>query len=584
MLAALSASAQDLNPTVRVTNPYDGKLIDAKKPDQVMEVADSLTKFNLTFDYSVFENPYKGAYEFKPYLVDMTPRPNAYDGRNLYFKAGAGVSLHPVFDLVWSPSLGIPLSLNILAGHNSYFGSYRRSFVSRKDADASSPLYIVTNHEKAADTTADPDYQGYDMVNRLGAEGLYEWEEGALKLAMGYFGINTSLYDRSNYNSVNLSASVKSKDMGGSYMYYDANASWRYALDDVDVAGAGFQTLNINDIKFWGSFGPVIDSENRFLVDARLLLSIYGGLYKSSIGLFDFTPKYLLSLERLSLSLGAKLSMPIHSINPVYGHILNSAKGQFIYPDVYADFQIVPQNLDVYASVTGGETLNDYSSLKESNHFFHPQMGRGYGPLSNLTAERFNARLGFRGNILERFRFDIGGGYRAIANGLLETVFYKAIKPGNIPSDLMPGVIYTDYNNAFFDLKFVYDGDPILIQGKMSYNWTNIEKYALTAFEPSPFTMDLRFRYNWRGRIYGGIRGTMATSRRGHIIPLSPATQVQAVSVPGWFDLGLNAEAVFSRTLSFWVEAGNLLNMTIYTTPLYPSSGIYATAGITLSL
>ena len=66
-------SAQNLNPTVSVTREYQGKLMEVSKPSVKMAVPDSLTEFNLKFDYSVFENPYKGSYEFKPYNMDMRP-------------------------------------------------------------------------------------------------------------------------------------------------------------------------------------------------------------------------------------------------------------------------------------------------------------------------------------------------------------------------------------------------------------------------------------------------------------------------------------------------------------------------------
>lgn len=66
-------SAQNLNPTVSVSREYQGKLMEVSKPAVKMAVPDSLTEFNLKFDYSVFENPYKGSYDFKPYNMDMRP-------------------------------------------------------------------------------------------------------------------------------------------------------------------------------------------------------------------------------------------------------------------------------------------------------------------------------------------------------------------------------------------------------------------------------------------------------------------------------------------------------------------------------
>ena len=73
--AAVTALAygQNLNPTVEVTNAYEGGPSAIAKPAQQLAVPDSVTRFNLDFDYSVFEKPYQGAYEFTPYYA-CTPR------------------------------------------------------------------------------------------------------------------------------------------------------------------------------------------------------------------------------------------------------------------------------------------------------------------------------------------------------------------------------------------------------------------------------------------------------------------------------------------------------------------------------
>ena len=74
MAFAVSAiHAQDLDPTVIVNRTYEGKLTEVQKPLQDMQVPDSVTRFDLDFDYSVFDKPYKGAYEFNPYLLSMKP-------------------------------------------------------------------------------------------------------------------------------------------------------------------------------------------------------------------------------------------------------------------------------------------------------------------------------------------------------------------------------------------------------------------------------------------------------------------------------------------------------------------------------
>ena len=52
-----TVSAQDLDPTVVVSRAYEGQLAEVNKPLFDMMVPDSVTRFELDFDYTVFEQP-----------------------------------------------------------------------------------------------------------------------------------------------------------------------------------------------------------------------------------------------------------------------------------------------------------------------------------------------------------------------------------------------------------------------------------------------------------------------------------------------------------------------------------------------
>ena len=81
---AAGLQAQNLDPTVEVSRAYEGKLIEVRKPAIEMSVPDTLYKFDLGFDYSVFENPYRGSYEFNPYMMDMRPESNLQKPSQFY--------------------------------------------------------------------------------------------------------------------------------------------------------------------------------------------------------------------------------------------------------------------------------------------------------------------------------------------------------------------------------------------------------------------------------------------------------------------------------------------------------------------
>ena len=85
------AFSQDLNPTVEVSRQYRGALMDVDKPSLEMALPDSVQRFNLEFDYSVFDNPFRGAYEFRPFLMDMDLAPGDSGERTLYLRAGPDI-------------------------------------------------------------------------------------------------------------------------------------------------------------------------------------------------------------------------------------------------------------------------------------------------------------------------------------------------------------------------------------------------------------------------------------------------------------------------------------------------------------
>ena len=104
---------QNINPTVEVTNIYQGNPSEIHKPQAGMAIPDSLLRFDMDFNYEVFEKPYQGAYNFKPYMLAMKPEKDAYRGKMLYLRTGAGYSFHPQLDFAYSPELNGPFQMSV---------------------------------------------------------------------------------------------------------------------------------------------------------------------------------------------------------------------------------------------------------------------------------------------------------------------------------------------------------------------------------------------------------------------------------------------------------------------------------------
>ena len=91
---------------------------------------------------------------------------------------------------------------------------------------------------------------------------------------------------------------------------------------------------------------------------------------------------------------------------------------------------------------------------------------------------------------------------------------------------------------------------------------------------PSVFEGSVAATYNWLKRVYAGLDCEFASARKS----------ATGYKVPAYADLGVTAEYVMNRRLSFWLRGGNLLNMEIQRNLLYAEKGVNFTAGICLNL
>lgn len=569
----LGARAQNLNPTVEVTNTYKGKLMEIDKPAFGMAVPDSLLKFDLAFDYSIFDRPYRGAYAFSPYVMDMKPRPDAYKAKRLYLKAGAGYRFRPVLDFVYSLDFKNGLNLNAYAFHESYIGPYKD--ISGFDKGG---LIVLSSGKRGSI------HNGHDMHSRAGINGSYAWKNLSMSFDLGYYGIHAKDASiRSSMDVLNGKINLRSRKRPGSYFFYDASAGFRGGFDRFQ-GGGETKPLGFNEFELDGVFGPVINGENRILLDAYFFGILYTSLFSSHTSIASLTPRYEYSNNRWRASFGLKVSLISRSNVFFEAFPLNDNPGQIVYPYVYLGYAAVKERLNIYFKLSGGESLNTYMSQKAINPFFNPYFGRRRHGMAENTIERFNASIGAQGNISSHLRFELKAGFSPYANGRVETVYYSRLE-GGLPTDNIAGVGFNDYNLLYTTLSAVWDKDPLMIETDLAYNHTDIYLRKTAAFEASPLSGKIKLRYNWNRRVYAGFYSVFATSRRGFIKPVEGLIGDNfKASVPGFIDLGLFAEYKLSRKFSLWLEGRNLLDSSIQRNPLYSRGGIGLTGGICLNL
>lgn len=543
--ASTLAYAQNLDPTVVVDRAYEGKLMEVHKPALEMAVPDTVMKFDLDFDYSVFANPYKGSYEFNPYLLSMKPAASGDESKRFYMRLGAGYQLHPELDLVWSPDLGGKgFGVDVYARNRSFIGKY---------------------HELSM-VEGSGGWNGHDAESSAGVRCGYDWKKGVLDFGAGYYGllVGEKMWKRS-FNALDTYIRLASKDYS-TVVDYRLDAAYRFSGDSFDVKEMGSLREHLVDVD-----GSVLFPTRGSLlaVDLGMDYLAYQGLFGSGAGQIYITPHYLYSRGPLSLKAGVKIAKVLGG-NGIDGQYLSGEKEQYVYPDVTLEFAIIRNAMKLRLDVTGGNTIDSYSSLLERNHHLGVFSVWGNTPLLDFTVERVNICAGLEGRIASNFSYRLYADYINYGNALLDFVNLAEGAP-----EMIAGVAYAPYSKAVLGLDAMWKSERLTVDFAMDYNstWGDCFSSNVPFLKPAAFTGDLAVEYNWKSRVYAGVDCSFSTARAGTLY-----------SVPWYADLGVYGEYFVSRRFSVWVRGGNLLGMTIQRSPLYAEKGVYFTLGICLNL
>ena len=544
LFLCVMAGAQNLNPVVEVTNIYAREATGIEKPSQLLDLPDSVFKFNLDFDYSVKSTPYKGAYEFNPYLVQMRPSARLSREQTLYFKAGAGYRFHPEVEVVWNPLRTNNFRLNLYASHNSYMGYFRN----------------ITVQENAV--TWDGNMQADGGVNartEAGADFLYAFKGGQFTADLQYRNIlATDFYTQSaprtlGHHKGQLQARVQNNP--GTRFLYNVGTRLAYLgyTDEKEFHTVSDATVGIR-----------VGSSNSFRLALGLETAGFG--QDESAFKLEVAPHYAISNKRLNLDLGIKYSY-ISTPLKYYPY-----KGGILFPDVHFSLRLADAVV-LQASATGGDKLNTYDSMLEDNPFLG-----GFDWYRDVTVNRVSLMAGLRGSAGARFSYDVRVGYKWLDNAYgWSWVLNDTPISGTdlIHAYLIPTMAYVSpLHTTYVQATLAWNSPSLDVLGFVYYGHTpapNKETEAeLNVFGPSPFNANGHIFYKWADRIKVGF----TIDARGKLMAKRP--------VPCYQDLGFYAEYSLGRKMAVWAKAGNLLNQTIQRTPFYAEAGIYGSLGVKL--
>lgn len=562
LLTCAALGAQNLDPTVEVRRTYEGKLLEAHKPSLEMSVPDSVTRFDLDFDYSVFNNPYKGAYEFNPYKMLMSPLTGRDSQRKFHMRVGAGYELHPYLDLSWAAVSKDRFHLDVWANHKSYVGKYRNIFYS-------------PSSEKLTWNKTDKTF-GYDLATNAGTTLRYDWYRGRFDMNAAYYGIHQKNMFRSgrSYDGVDVSLALSSKSEEDHYFLYDIRADYRFGADK--YLNDTRNRLHEHVVSLNAVLGQVFGSRGSLLFDVGAdYVSMTSPVSTYAAGI-HFVPHYSIAYGSWNFDIGVRLGFIFPSFAKG-GLTLYNTKGQFVYPDVKISVAAIPDAMKIYAKIGGGERMNTLASVLERNRHADAGCGTVKSPIFDNTIERVSAAVGLEGRIGSRFSYDVRARYGYVHNALMDGV---ALDGGKY----RPILGYASYNRFQTIVECALRTDPFELEVEAVYDLTRFVTEPVGLFEPAEFEGNASLTYNWNRRIFVGADVRWATSMKGMIEVLSDSVISEAeAKIPGYADLGINFEYAFNRRISLWARGGNLLNMTIQRSPLFAEGGINFTAGICLN-
>ena len=368
--------AQNLDPTVEVTRGYKAELVDAHKPSLEMAVPDSVYKFDLDFDYSVSDKTYGGSYEFVPYSMDMRPQSPKEVPTVFYLNAGAGYTLHPTLDVIYSPVLNGKFSMDLYGKHRSYIGDYRAPHVGE---------HVAGQAFKG----------GYDMMSKANADFGYDWEKAVMGFGVSYYGVAVNdILHKDAFNALDARFSVKSKSLWSKRFMYDIALGYR-------LGGGHDVREHLVDLDM--KFGPTQKAIRKLFLDLGASLAVYQKHVSATFAHFYLAPHYLFQKNGFKADVGVRAAyvLPGAEHQPV--------NDQFVYPEVHLSC-LIKDVMRLYVDVTGGEVLNTYSSLLERNHHFHLNYSLAEGQLLSSSQVRVRPEAGIEGRITNFFTYHVKGG------------------------------------------------------------------------------------------------------------------------------------------------------------------------------
>lgn len=551
-LVSLPLAAQ-IDPTVEVDRSFDGAIIDVTKPDLPVVVADSLQKFDVSFDYSIFNRQYGDLYDFSPFEVanlDIkgTSRPPFF-----YARLGAQYPLIPSAELHFQAGTDKGAHFTLFGRHNSFWGKLPTAFGNENEFDASR------------------------MNNKVGGNLTYAWATGEMKLDASYsFDKYDYPVDQHNNNALDVSAHFNSANTEENSIYYDVTLAFRNTSKkmteqlDKMVSGDPLQfVLGENYLKVAGLVGASFE-KHRVYIDMNVEFAKYSQLHDFSTGVVEVSPIYQLRTSWLDAKLGIKFGNNYSLKGKEVDTQMESESSTTFCPNIDARFSLVKKVFWAHAVIGGGNDINPYSKMMKDCPVLVPYTDIKFGnrPL--------DAKLALESYIFGHLSLNAFGSYTIFNNKLLFVPSYATV---GVPEILAR---YKDVNRFSFGVEAFFQSQDFIIGGRMQVNsYKDSEKAVVTELPKCEGNAFLR--YNFRERIIAQVDLNYRSGVSGTFFGMENYGGYGVYSVPEIVDMDFNLNFIVNRHLSVYGKVGNIFNRRNQYMPLYIEPGRNFGGGLCVS-
>lgn len=573
-----------INPRVEVQRDYEGRMIELTKPKLPVFIPDSISKFNIELDYTIFDKPYHDLYSFIPLPSVHLSSPKETKQPWAYLRLGTLFQTAPEADILIQAPLSELSALLLSAQHRSFWGK--------------SPRY-----QQAGTTIAD------QMKNRTDIRYTLDWERVHFEIGGGYnydyhtyYGI-APFYPNS-FDPANLSSRSFMRDsMAHAFGILKADLSlsslrsmkegieWNFSFGWSQLEDrarmwnvAGVPVIRENLIRFHGDVG------GRFRPEQLIGLSLDGSFSNNlnsaefDCGVFSIHPYYQLHKERFTLTTGLILSCVLNYKNDDY---IKTNKF-FIYPKIEVSYDIFPNHLTLYANLRGESRHSPYQSLLAENPWLSQNLELRSSDIP------WSIEAGIKGKVAKHLGFNLYGQYVKTNN---QYCFVNGFYIANLHRD-------TPYFVPLYNLFAPRYATEERLSAAAELNWSSAplsirligkyHTYTLSTKNPAyhkpKYESNFSVRYQWRERI---IATANVLYRGGVFAPalLNPSEFPSSTyhggphttKINDFTDIGLKLEYRFASWLGLYVEGKNVLNAEKQYYLMYYEPGTLIGGGMTFS-